>query len=143
MGQNAKAPSKIVFDDCDMETPWGNAPVTIANSTLFDVEFHNFRVKEANRDNRKAWPNPPVRIELNREYRYYFNWKDWDVANEGSLLFDNFTVEGYDGAALTLAQPCLRSKKEKDGRAGRRFPGLPSLSCRPARMNNRHGRAAE
>ncbi len=98
MGQNAKAPSKIVFDDCDVETPWGNAPVTIANSTLFDVEFHNFRVKEANRDNRKDWPNPPVRIELNREYRYYFNWKDWDVANEGSLLFDNFTVDGYDGA---------------------------------------------
>jgi hypothetical protein len=81
-----------------METPWGNASVTIANSTLFDVEFHNFRVKEANRDNRKDWPNPPVRIELNREYRYYFNWKDWDVANEGSLLFDNFTVDGYDGA---------------------------------------------
>ena len=98
MGQNAKAPSKIVFDDCDMETPCGNAPVTIANSTLFDVEFHNFRLKEANRENRKTWANPPVRIELNREYRYYFNWKDWDVANEGSLLFDNFTVDGYDNA---------------------------------------------
>ena len=98
MVQNAKAPSKIVFDDCDVETPCGNAPVTIANSTLFDVEFHNFRVKELNRDNRKGWANPPVRIELNREYRYFFNWKDWDVANEGSLLFDNFTVDGYEGA---------------------------------------------
>jgi hypothetical protein len=97
MGQNVKAPSKIVFDDCDVEVPCGNAPATIANSTLFDVEFHNFRVKELNRENRKTWANPPVRIELDREYRYYFNWRDWDVANEGSLVFDNFTVDGYEG----------------------------------------------
>ena len=96
MGQNAKAPSKIIFDDCDMETPAWTAPVILSNSSLFDVEIRNFRLKEKNRGDRAKGVNAPVRVDLRREYRYSFNWKDWDVANEGSLVFDNFAVEGWD-----------------------------------------------
>ena len=96
MGQNAKAPSKIIFDDCDMETPAWTAPVILSNSSLFDVEIRNFRLKEKNRGDRAKGVNAPVRVDLRREYRYSFNWKDWDTANEGSLVFDNFAVEGWD-----------------------------------------------
>ena len=96
MGQNAKAPSRIVFDDCDMETPVWTAPFILSNSSLFDVSFRNFRLKEKNRGERSSAVNSPIKIDLRREYRFSFNWKDWDVANEGSLTFDNFTVEGFD-----------------------------------------------
>ena len=96
MGQNAKAPSKIIFDDCDMETPAWTAPFILSNSSLFDVEIRNFRLKEKNRGDRSKGFNAPVRVDLRREYRYSFNWKDWDTANEGSLVFDNFVVEGFD-----------------------------------------------
>ncbi len=101
MGANVKAPSRIIFEDCEMAVDARNAsPVIIANSCLFDVVFRNFRLRELPGREPGKGCNAPVQVKLDREYRYVPEWRDFKPENEGSLTFDNFNVEGFSGGPI-------------------------------------------
>ena len=99
MTQNVKAPSNILFEDCDMACHADSYPIKIDNSSLFDVTVKNMKAKVVPdaRDAKTESVNSPVTVRLDREYRTWGRFTgnyDFD-GNEGTVTIDGFEAEGY------------------------------------------------
>lgn len=95
MGNNVKAPSNIIFDECTVESHPDTYPVKLDNSALFDVQFKNCHFTALTNRYGRKYANAPVTFDLSREYRYSGNWKYFSPENNGKLKFDNIKVTGF------------------------------------------------
>ena len=99
MGNNVKAPSNILFEDCDMACHADSYPLKIDNASLFDVTVRNMKAKVVPdaRDPKPTSVNAAVSVWLNREYRSWGRHSggyDFEK-NEGTITIDGFEAEGY------------------------------------------------
>ena len=99
MQNNVKAPSNILFEDCDMACHADSYPLKIDNSSLFDVTVRNMKAKVVpdKRDEKPTSVNSPVTFRLDREYRSWGRYNgNYDFEkNEGTVTIEGFEAEGY------------------------------------------------
>lgn len=101
MGPNVKAPGKLIFEDCDILGYSDVSPVKFETASLLDVEFKDCRITDIGirkRGGYRGFDASPILFNLNREFWYYFNWKEYK--HEGNVVFDNVTVKGFAQSPL-------------------------------------------
>jgi len=95
LGNDVKAPSKLVFEDCDMACNTDSFPLKIENASFFDIEVKNFKVKDIgpHDPNRKAVGNSPITFNLARSYGKGIN--DYQKRCGGRIHVEGLEVEGW------------------------------------------------
>lgn len=97
MGAQVKAPSKIVIEDCDLETFSDTPALAVQACSLFDVTLRNCRMKDSGKlRNRKGRISTPIRFSLNRD----FGPDGIPKHMVGKIRFDNVTADGWQGSPL-------------------------------------------
>lgn len=88
----AKAPAKIVLEDCDFEAYSDCSPVVLDSVPLFDVELINCRLRDTKR---QRWPHrtpdyAPIQYHLSRTFT------DFPPEKYGTLTLKNVTIDGFE-----------------------------------------------
>ncbi len=95
MAAQAKAPSKIIFEDCRMDGYADGNVIQFLGSFLFDITFRNCVVNEKGqfRKNRKK-NRSPIHLNLDRPI------SDGFYPHAGVVTFENFKINGYRDVPL-------------------------------------------
>lgn len=96
LGNDVRAPSKLVFEDCDMAVNTDSFPIRFDNSSFFDVDVKNFKVKEIgpHNPNRPSVGNSPITFNLARTYGKNIN--DYQKRCGGRIHVEGLEVEGWE-----------------------------------------------
>ena len=93
IGNNAKAPSKIIFDECQIDGHSDSAPIRFVSSSLFNVTFTNCVIRDVGPVNLKRNQNhPPILFVLDRAH-----WRGF-CPLDGVVRFEDCTITGFTNA---------------------------------------------
>lgn len=90
MNAAAKAPSKIIFEDCRIDGYSDGNVIKFLSTFLFDMTFKNCVVNDKGLFRKNEKPNKsPIYLDFNRKVY------DGFYPNAGIVTFDNFVINGY------------------------------------------------
>ena len=121
MGANVRAPSKIVIEDCDLETFSDTPALSVQSCSLFDVTLKDCRMRDSGQlRRRKGRTSTPIRFSLNRD----FGPDGIPEHMVGRIRFENVTADGWKGSPLVSFSDELGMLDIKDVLSGTiRFNG--------------------
>ena len=92
---NSPAPSKIIFDECQVDGHSDSAPIRFVSSSFFNVSFTNCVIRDVGPVNLKRTQNhPPVLFVLDRAH-----WRGF-CPLDGQVRFDDCTITGFTNAPV-------------------------------------------
>ncbi len=87
---NSPAPSKIIFDECQIDGHSDSAPIRFGSTSLFNVTFTNCVIRDIGPVSLKREQNhPPVLYVLDRAH-----WRGF-CPLDGNVRFDDCTITGF------------------------------------------------
>ncbi len=90
---NAPAPSKVVFDECQVDGHSDSAPIRFVSSSLFNVTFTNCVIRDTGPVNlKRAQNHPPVLFVLDRAH-----WRGF-CPLDGQVRFADCEITGFTNA---------------------------------------------
>ena len=128
----AKAPSKVIFDECRIDGHSDSSPIRFISTSLFNVTFTNCVIRDVGPVNPKRPQNqPPVLFVLDRAH-----WRGF-CPLDGQVRFDDCVITGFTNA------PVIRFRQTYGGYGVTNIAGAVRFNGKEVRLDGTNFRPPE